>query len=150
MLARLPMASWSTASEIAAHAYVDVRVTAEVPGMYAKRRGCPTSDFGSDSAIHATSSGVSLLIDAGLSIVMFREHNVLPRQGEPVLIPALDGGGACRWAQARRRSTDKRTSAGPGGSDGFDPELTLRDRLRCYATSYAGSGSQSKAKRPSA
>jgi hypothetical protein len=43
--------------------------------------------------IHPLSAILGALIDAGLTITMFREHEVLPWQGVPMLVPAPDG----RW-----------------------------------------------------
>jgi len=43
--------------------------------------------------IHPLSVILGALIDAGLTIAMFREHEVLPWQGVPMLVPAPDG----RW-----------------------------------------------------
>jgi len=42
--------------------------------------------------IHPLSAILGALIDAGLTIAMFREHEVLPWQGVPMLVPASD-----RW-----------------------------------------------------
>jgi SAM-dependent methyltransferase len=41
--------------------------------------------------IHPLSAIVGALIDAGLTITMFREHEVLPWQAVPMLVPAPDG-----------------------------------------------------------
>jgi len=43
--------------------------------------------------IHSLSAILGALIDAGLTIAMFHEHEVLPWQGVPMLVPAADG----RW-----------------------------------------------------
>jgi SAM-dependent methyltransferase len=43
--------------------------------------------------IHPLSAILGALIDAGLTIIMFREHEVLPWQGVPMLVPSADG----RW-----------------------------------------------------
>ena len=40
--------------------------------------------------IHPLSAILGALIDAGLTITMFREHEVLPWQGVPSLVPASD------------------------------------------------------------
>jgi len=40
--------------------------------------------------IHSLSAVIGGLIDAGLTITMFREHEVLPWQGLPILVPATD------------------------------------------------------------
>jgi SAM-dependent methyltransferase len=40
--------------------------------------------------IHSLSAVFSGLIDAGLTITMFREHDVLPWRGLPILVPASD------------------------------------------------------------
>ena len=40
--------------------------------------------------IHSLSAVLGGLIDAGLTITMFREHDVLPWQGLPILVPASD------------------------------------------------------------
>jgi len=40
--------------------------------------------------IHSLSAVLGGLIDAGLSITMFREHDVLPWQGLPILVPTSD------------------------------------------------------------
>jgi SAM-dependent methyltransferase len=40
--------------------------------------------------IHSLSTVLGSLIDAGLTITMFREHEVLPWQGLPILVPASD------------------------------------------------------------
>lgn len=40
--------------------------------------------------IHSLSSVLGALIDAGMTITMFREHEVLPWQGLPILVPATD------------------------------------------------------------
>jgi len=40
--------------------------------------------------IHALSSILGALIDAGLAITMFHEHEILPWQGAPILVPASD------------------------------------------------------------
>ncbi|HTU54597.1 MAG TPA: hypothetical protein VMF62_11560 [Acetobacteraceae bacterium] len=40
---------------------------------------------------HSLSSILGSLIDAGLAITMFREHEVLPWQALPSLVPASDG-----------------------------------------------------------
>jgi 2-polyprenyl-3-methyl-5-hydroxy-6-metoxy-1,4-benzoquinol methylase len=40
--------------------------------------------------IHSLSSVLGALIDAGLRLTMFREHEVLPWQGLPLLMPATD------------------------------------------------------------
>jgi SAM-dependent methyltransferase len=40
--------------------------------------------------IHSLSAVLGSLIDAGLTITMFREHEVLPWQGLPILVPASD------------------------------------------------------------
>jgi SAM-dependent methyltransferase len=41
--------------------------------------------------IHPLSAILGALIDAGLTITMFREHEVLPWQAVPILVPAPDG-----------------------------------------------------------
>ncbi len=41
--------------------------------------------------IHSLSAIFGALIDAGLTITMFREHEVLPWRGVPSLVPASDG-----------------------------------------------------------
>ncbi len=41
--------------------------------------------------IHPLSAILGALIDSGLTITMFREHEVLPWQGVPMLVPAPDG-----------------------------------------------------------
>ena len=40
--------------------------------------------------IHSLSMVLGALIDAGLSITMFREHELLPWQGLPILVPATE------------------------------------------------------------
>jgi hypothetical protein len=40
--------------------------------------------------MHPLSAILSALIDAGLTIAMFREHEVLPWRGVPILVPASD------------------------------------------------------------
>jgi SAM-dependent methyltransferase len=40
--------------------------------------------------IHSLSQVLGALINAGMSITMFREHEVLPWQGLPILLPATD------------------------------------------------------------
>jgi len=40
--------------------------------------------------IHPLSAILGALIDAGLTIVMFREHKVLPWRGVSILVPASD------------------------------------------------------------
>ena len=40
--------------------------------------------------IHPLSAILGALIDAGLTITMFREHEVLPWQGVPMLVPTPD------------------------------------------------------------
>jgi len=40
--------------------------------------------------MHSLSSVLGSLMKAGLSITMFREHEVLPWQGLPVLVPASE------------------------------------------------------------
>jgi hypothetical protein len=40
--------------------------------------------------IHSLSAVLGSLVDAGLTITMFREHEVLPWRGLPILIPASD------------------------------------------------------------
>lgn len=41
--------------------------------------------------IHPLSAILNSLIEAGLSIKMFREHQILPWQGVPMMVPAPDG-----------------------------------------------------------
>jgi len=41
--------------------------------------------------IHPLSAILGALIDSGLTITMFREHDVLPWQGVPMLVPTPDG-----------------------------------------------------------
>jgi hypothetical protein len=41
--------------------------------------------------IHSLSAVLGGLIDAGLTITMFREHDVLPWQGLAILVPSSDG-----------------------------------------------------------
>jgi hypothetical protein len=41
--------------------------------------------------IHPLSEILGALIDSGLMITMFREHEVLPWQGVPMLVPTPDG-----------------------------------------------------------
>jgi hypothetical protein len=40
--------------------------------------------------IHPLSAIISTLLDAGLTIMMFREHEILPWQGVPILVPTPD------------------------------------------------------------
>jgi hypothetical protein len=40
--------------------------------------------------IHSLSSVLGALIEAGMSLTMFREHAVLPWQGLPIMVPATE------------------------------------------------------------
>jgi hypothetical protein len=41
--------------------------------------------------IHSLSTIFGALIEAGLTITLFREHEILPWRGLPILVPASDG-----------------------------------------------------------
>ncbi len=73
----------------------DFQTPAEAPLQFANETtytGDPTilSHQSTAEWIHSLSAVLGGLIDAGLTITMFREHEVLPWRGLPILVPASD------------------------------------------------------------
>jgi len=73
----------------------DFQTPAEQPLQFADQTtytGDPTilSHQATREWIHSLSAVIGGLIDAGLTITMFREHDVLPWRGLPILVPASD------------------------------------------------------------
>lgn len=84
----------------------------------------PLTNSATREWIHSLSSIFGALIEAGLTITMFREHEVLPWQGLPSLVPATDrllaaaGRASASAAGLLAAGTEKRVGGcGPPGLD---------------------------------